>query len=34
MSPDEMAKSYVFLTEQEKSSWTHELDLRPFAETF
>lgn len=34
MDPDAMAASYVALAEQHKSSWTQELDLRPFSEKF
>lgn len=30
--PDEIAKNYVALWRQEKSAWTHELDLRPWSE--
>ncbi len=32
LDPDEIAKTYVHLWKQEKSAWTHELDLRPWAE--
>ncbi|KAJ3329102.1 hypothetical protein HDU76_008647 [Blyttiomyces sp. JEL0837] len=34
VSLDEIAKAYVYLHEQQKSCWTHELDLRPFSEKF
>jgi len=34
MDPGSVAKTYLSLTEQEPSSWTHELDLRPCAERF
>ncbi len=30
--PDEIARNYVHLWKQEKPAWTHELDLRPWAE--
>ncbi len=32
MDPDHIAESVYFLTQQEKSAWTFELDLRPFGE--
>ena len=32
MDPDEIAESVYFLTQQPKSAWTFELDLRPFGE--
>lgn len=32
MSPDDIADSVYFLTEQKESAWTFELDLRPFGE--
>lgn len=32
MSPDDIAQSVFFLTQQPPSSWTFELDLRPFGE--
>lgn len=31
---DDIAESYWTLHKQPKSAWTHELDLRPFKETF
>ncbi len=34
LSPDEIAKNYVWLHQQERSVWTHELDLRPWKETW
>ena len=34
MVPDSVAGTYLSLVEQESSSWTHELDLRPYAERF
>lgn len=30
--PDEIARNYVWLHRQHRSAWTHELDLRPWAE--
>lgn len=32
LSPDEIAKNYVWLHNQHRSAWTHELDLRPWKE--
>ena len=32
MSPDDLAESVWFLTQQKPSAWTFELDLRPFSE--
>lgn len=32
MSPDDIAESVLFLTQQPSSAWTFELDLRPFGE--
>jgi len=32
MNPDHIADSVYFLTQQQKSAWTFELDLRPFRE--
>ena len=34
LSPDEIAKNYVMLHKQERTAWTHELDLRPWSETW
>jgi NAD(P)-dependent dehydrogenase (short-subunit alcohol dehydrogenase family) len=34
LSPDQIATQYVMLHKQHRSAWTHELDLRPWAETF
>ncbi|KAJ3095914.1 hypothetical protein HDU97_006419 [Phlyctochytrium planicorne] len=34
LSPDAIAQAFVYLHEQPKSAWTHELDLRPFSEKF
>jgi NADP-dependent 3-hydroxy acid dehydrogenase YdfG len=32
MSPDDIAESVFFLTQQPSSAWTFELDLRPYSE--
>ena len=32
MNPDEIAESVYFLTQQKRSAWTFELDLRPLGE--
>jgi NAD(P)-dependent dehydrogenase (short-subunit alcohol dehydrogenase family) len=32
LRPDEIAKNYVWLHKQQKSAWTHEIDLRPWRE--
>lgn len=32
LKPDEIAKNYVMLHQQQRSAWTHELDLRPWRE--
>jgi NAD(P)-dependent dehydrogenase (short-subunit alcohol dehydrogenase family) len=34
LSPDAIAANYVMLHKQPRSAWTHELDLRPWGETF
>jgi NAD(P)-dependent dehydrogenase (short-subunit alcohol dehydrogenase family) len=34
LKPDEIAKNYVMLHKQQRSAWTHELDLRPWVERF
>jgi len=34
LKPEEMAASYVHLHRQPRSAWTHELDLRPWSETW
>jgi NAD(P)-dependent dehydrogenase (short-subunit alcohol dehydrogenase family) len=34
LSPDAIAAQYVALHKQHRSAWTHELDLRPWGETF
>jgi NADP-dependent 3-hydroxy acid dehydrogenase YdfG len=32
LNPDDIAQSVFFLTQQKRSAWTFELDLRPFGE--
>ena len=34
LAPSEIARSYVMLHKQHRSAWTHELDLRPWTESF
>lgn len=34
MSPLSIARCYLDLTTQQRSAWTHEMDLRPFSEQF
>jgi len=34
LSPDSIAKSYLYLVNQDQSAWTWELDLRPAHETW
>ena len=34
LSPDAIAAQYVALHKQHRSAWTHEMDLRPWAESF
>lgn len=34
LSPDAIAANYVMLHRQPRSAWTHELDLRPWGESF
>lgn len=34
MSTDEVAEAYLQIIQQSPSAWTHELDLRPYSETF
>lgn len=34
LDPDDIASAVFFLTRQEKSAWTFELDLRPFGESW
>ncbi|HEX2560924.1 SDR family NAD(P)-dependent oxidoreductase [Phenylobacterium sp.] len=32
LKPDEIAANYVWLHKQQRSAWTHEMDLRPWSE--
>ena len=34
LSPEEIAQNYVWLHKQQRTAWTHELDLRPWKEKF
>ena len=34
LKPEEIAANYVWLHKQQRSAWTHELDLRPCAEAW
>lgn len=34
LKPEEIARNYVWLHNQQRSAWTHELDLRPWSETW
>lgn len=34
LKPDEIARNYVMLHRQQRSAWTHELDLRPWRESW
>ncbi|KQW71807.1 short-chain dehydrogenase [Phenylobacterium sp. Root77] len=34
LKPEEIASNYVWLHKQQRSAWTHELDLRPWTETW
>ena len=34
LDPDAIAESYWQLHRQHRSAWTHELDLRPWMESF
>ncbi|WP_395665218.1 SDR family NAD(P)-dependent oxidoreductase [Methylocella sp.] len=34
LKPDDVADAYVALWRQKRSAWSHEIDLRPFAEPF
>jgi NAD(P)-dependent dehydrogenase (short-subunit alcohol dehydrogenase family) len=34
LQPDRIAETYLALHRQHRSAWTHELDLRPWAEAF
>ncbi|MDW3098556.1 MAG: SDR family oxidoreductase [Alphaproteobacteria bacterium] len=34
LNPDHIAQNYVMLHKQERTAWTHELDMRPWKETW
>jgi len=34
LSPDALAQAYLYVHHQSRSVWTHEMDLRPFKETW
>jgi NAD(P)-dependent dehydrogenase (short-subunit alcohol dehydrogenase family) len=34
LKPDDIGANYVMLHKQPRTAWTHELDLRPWSETF
>jgi NAD(P)-dependent dehydrogenase (short-subunit alcohol dehydrogenase family) len=34
LAPDEIARNYVMLHNQQRNAWTHELDLRPWQENW
>jgi NAD(P)-dependent dehydrogenase (short-subunit alcohol dehydrogenase family) len=34
LHPDQIAQNYLMLHRQHRSAWTHELDLRPWSETW
>ncbi len=34
LKPEQIAANYVWLHQQQRSAWTHELDLRPWSETW
>ena len=34
LNPDDIGANYVMLHNQRRTAWTHELDLRPWSETF
>jgi hypothetical protein len=34
LAPDAIAETYLQLHQQHRSAWTHELDLRPYKESF
>ena len=34
MLPEKIAETYFHVAQQHRSVWTHELDLRPWMETF
>jgi NADP-dependent 3-hydroxy acid dehydrogenase YdfG len=34
LKPEDIAANYVWLHRQPRSAWTHEVDLRPWGETW
>ena len=34
LRPEDIAQAFVGLSRQPRSAWTHELDLRPWSETW
>jgi NADP-dependent 3-hydroxy acid dehydrogenase YdfG len=34
LKPEDIAANYLWLHKQKRSAWTHELDLRPWKETW
>jgi NADP-dependent 3-hydroxy acid dehydrogenase YdfG len=34
LKPTAIADAYWFIAHQDRSAWTHELDVRPFKEKF
>jgi hypothetical protein len=34
LAPDNIADAYYHIAMQKRGAWTHELDLRPWGETF
>jgi hypothetical protein len=34
LAPEAIAQTYLDLIEQPRSAWTHELEVRPWVETF
>jgi NADP-dependent 3-hydroxy acid dehydrogenase YdfG len=34
LRPDDIAPNYVWLWKQKRSAWTHEMDLRPWSESW
>ena len=34
IAPDALADAFVAVHEQQRSAWTHELDVRPYTEKF
>jgi NADP-dependent 3-hydroxy acid dehydrogenase YdfG len=34
LKPEDIARNYVWLHRQPRSAWTHEIDLRPWSESW